>query len=97
MSSKYIHIDRPTSFSGLEGAIVIEGWYATDNREEATVVKLDGREVKYYEIDRQDVASIFAEIETFFSIKIPVYTLVDAPTIEQLAPIVDRLREQAGS
>ncbi len=36
-------------------------------------------------------ASIFAEIEETFKINIPMATLVDAPTIEQLAPRVDEL------
>ncbi len=36
-------------------------------------------------------ASIFAEIEETFKIEIPMATLVDAPTIEQLAPRVDEL------
>ena len=34
-------------------------------------------------------ASIFAEIEDMFKIEIPMVTLVDAPTIEQLAPRID--------
>jgi acyl carrier protein len=42
-------------------------------------------------------ASIFAEIETYFSIKLPMYTLVDAPTIAQLAPMIDRQRQGVGS
>jgi len=36
-------------------------------------------------------AGIFAEIEQTFAIEIPMATLVDAPTIEQLAPKVDAL------
>jgi acyl carrier protein len=42
-------------------------------------------------------ASIFAEIETVFGIEIPMYSLVDAPTIEQLAQQIDRLRQEGGS
>jgi acyl carrier protein len=36
-------------------------------------------------------AGIFAEIEQTFAIEIPMATLVDAPTIEQLARRVDQL------
>ena len=36
-------------------------------------------------------ASIFAEIEQIFKIEIPMATLVDAPTIEELAARVDAL------
>jgi acyl carrier protein len=42
-------------------------------------------------------ASIFADIETIFRIKIPMYSLVDAPTIERLAQQIDRLRQVVGS
>ena len=36
-------------------------------------------------------AGIFAEIEQTFQISIPMATLVDAPTIQQLAPRIDAL------
>jgi len=36
-------------------------------------------------------AGIFAEIEKTFAIEIPMATLVEAPTIEQLAPRIDAL------
>jgi acyl carrier protein len=36
-------------------------------------------------------AGIFAEIEQTFAIEIPMATLVDAPTIQQLAPRIDAL------
>jgi acyl carrier protein len=42
-------------------------------------------------------AVIFAEINTTFGIEIPMYSLVDAPTIEQLARQIDRLRQGGGS
>ena len=41
--------------------------------------------------DSLRAAGIFAEIEQVFAIEIPMATLVDAPTIEQLAPRVDEL------
>ena len=41
--------------------------------------------------DSLRAAGIFAEIEQTFAIEIPMATLVDAPTIEQLAPKVDAL------
>jgi acyl carrier protein len=41
--------------------------------------------------DSLRAAGIFAEIEQTFAIEIPMATLVDAPTIEQLAPRVDEL------
>jgi acyl carrier protein len=42
-------------------------------------------------------ARIFAEIEETFHISIPMATLVDAPTIEQLAPRVDALVSAASA
>ena len=41
--------------------------------------------------DSLRAAGIFAEIEQTFAIEIPMATLVDAPTIEQLARRVDAL------
>jgi acyl carrier protein len=41
-------------------------------------------------------ASIFARIETTFGVDIPMYSLVDAPTIEQLARQIDCLRQDGG-
>ena len=41
--------------------------------------------------DSLRAAGIFAEIEQTFAIEIPMATLVDAPTIEQLAQKVDEL------
>jgi acyl carrier protein len=41
--------------------------------------------------DSLRAAGIFAEIEQTFAIEIPMATLVDAPTIEQLAGKVDEL------
>jgi len=41
--------------------------------------------------DSLRAAGIFAEIEQTFAIEIPMATLVDAPTIEQLARTVDAL------
>ena len=41
-------------------------------------------------------ASIFARIETTFEVDIPMYSLVDAPTIEQLARQIDCLRQDGG-
>jgi len=41
--------------------------------------------------DSLRAAGIFAEIEQTFAIEIPMATLVDAPTIEQLAQRVDAL------
>ena len=41
--------------------------------------------------DSLRAAGIFAEIEQTFAIEIPMATLVDAPTIEQLARSVDAL------
>jgi Phosphopantetheine attachment site len=38
-------------------------------------------------------ASIFARIETTFGVDIPMYSLFDAPTIEQLARQIDCLRQ----
>ena len=42
-------------------------------------------------------AGIFAEIEQTFAIEIPMATLVDAPTIEQLARKVDQLVSSRGA
>ena len=42
-------------------------------------------------------AGIFAEIEQTFAIEIPMATLVDAPTIEQLARKVDLLVSSRGA
>ena len=39
-------------------------------------------------------ASIFAEIEDTFGIKVPMSLLVEAPTIEQLARHIDRLQKR---
>ncbi len=41
--------------------------------------------------DSTTAAIIFALIEETFAIKIPMATLINAPTIAQLAPIVDKL------
>ena len=41
-------------------------------------------------------ASIFASIETTFGVDIPMYSLVDAPTIEQSARQIDCLRRDGG-
>jgi acyl carrier protein len=42
-------------------------------------------------LDSLLAAGIFAEIEQSFQISIPMATLVEAPTIEQLAARIDRL------
>ena len=41
-------------------------------------------------------ASTFARIETRFGVDIPMYSLVDAPTIEQLARQIDCLGQHGG-
>jgi acyl carrier protein len=41
-------------------------------------------------------ASIFARIETTFGINIPIYSFVDAPTVEQLARQIDCLPQDGG-
>ena len=47
--------------------------------------------------DSLRAAGIFAEIEQTFAIEIPMATLVDAPTIEQLARKVDQLVSSRGA
>ena len=47
--------------------------------------------------DSTTAAIIFALIEETFAIKIPMATLINAPTIAQLAPIVDQLAATARS
>jgi len=47
--------------------------------------------------DSLRAAGIFAEIEQAFAIEIPMATLVDAPTIEQLARRVDELASGRGT
>jgi len=41
-------------------------------------------------------ASIFARIETTFGVHIPMYSLLDAPNLEQLARQIDRLCQDGG-
>jgi acyl carrier protein len=41
-------------------------------------------------------AGVFSEIEKSFGIKIPMATLFDAPTVEQLARKIDQLTQSSG-
>lgn len=65
---------------------------------EALAMDVIGIEDKYEDLGGSSLlaASIFAEIEKVFGIRVPMTLLADAPTIEQLAGHIDRLRRQEG-
>ena len=60
-----------------------------------TALSMDcvGVEDAYHDLggDSLHAAAIFAEIGTVFLVELPVASLATAPTIAQLAPLIDRL------